>query len=75
MSLLVDGAMGQIKCNCSKGKHKTDALSKLLRLDEDVKVGFLQLLCKHAEYVRSGGEISKIIHDQVEQQLQQMSAI
>lgn len=75
MSLLVGGATGQIKSNCSKGKCKRDTLSKLLRLDEDVKVGFLQLLCKHAEYVRSGREISEIIHNQVEQQLQQMSAI
>lgn len=51
-------------------KWKSDILSELLRLDQDIKVGFLQLLCKHAEHVRGGGEIGEIIHDQVKQQLQ-----
>lgn len=38
--------------------------------NEDVEVGFFQLLCEHAEDVRGGREICQVVNDQVKQQLQ-----
>lgn len=46
-----------------------NSLAELLRLNEDVEVGFLELLCEHAEDVGGGGEISQRVDDQVEEQL------
>lgn len=65
------------KCQRERGKkNKTgkvdkvnNSLAEFLRLNEDVEVGFLELLCEHAEDVRGGREISQVVNDQVEQQL------
>lgn len=46
-----------------------NSLAELLRFNEDVEVGFLELLCEHAEDVGGGGEISQRVDDQVEEQL------
>lgn len=46
-----------------------NSLAELLRFNEDVEVGFLELLGEHAEDVGGGGEISQRVDDQVEEQL------
>lgn len=46
-----------------------NSLAEFLRFNEDVEVGFLELLCEHAEDVGGGGEISQRVDDQVEEQL------
>lgn len=48
-----------------------NSLAEFLWFNEDVEVGFLELLCKHAEDVGGGGEISQRVEDQVEEQLQE----
>lgn len=47
-----------------------DSLAEFLGFNEDVEVGFLELLGEHAEDVGGGREISQVVNDQVEQQLQ-----
>lgn len=54
-------------------KQKTEvnnSLAEFLGFNEDVEVGFLELLSEHAEDVGGGREISQVVNDQVEQQLQ-----
>lgn len=53
----------------NKRQKVNNSLAEFLRLNEDVEVGFLELLCEHAEDVRGGREISQVVNDQVEQQL------
>lgn len=50
-------------------ERRGDSLAELLGLNEDVEVGFLELLRKHAEDVGRGREIGQVVDDQVEQQL------
>lgn len=50
--------------------EENNSLAEFLGFNEDVEVGFLELLCKHAEDIRGGREISQVVNDQVEQQLQ-----
>lgn len=52
-----------------KMERRGDSLAELFRFNEDVEVGFLELLHKHAEDVRRGREISQVVDDQVVQQL------
>lgn len=52
-----------------KRQQVNNSLAKFLRFNEDVEVGFLELLREHAEDVRAGREISQVVNDQVEQQL------
>lgn len=46
-----------------------DSLAEFLRFNEDVEVGFFELLCEHTEDIRGGREISQVVNDQVKQQL------
>lgn len=50
--------------------EENDSLAEFLGFNEDVEVGFLQLLCKHAEDIGGGREISQVVNNQVEQQLE-----
>lgn len=50
--------------------EENNSLAEFLGFNEDVEVGFLELLCEHAEDIRGGREISQVVNDQVEQQLQ-----
>lgn len=52
-----------------KNREINNSLAEFLWFNEDVEVGFLELLCKHAEDVGGGGEISQRVDDQVEEQL------
>lgn len=54
-----------------KNREINNSLAEFLWFNEDVEVGFLELLCKHAEDVGGGGEISQRVDDQVEEQLQE----
>lgn len=54
-----------------KNREINNSLAEFLWFNEDVEVGFLELLCKHAEDVGGGGEISQRVNDQVEEQLQE----
>lgn len=54
-----------------KEREINNSLAEFLWFNEDVEVGFLELLCKHAEDVGGGGEISQRVDDQVEEQLQE----
>lgn len=59
---------------CQPGGRRSEinnSLAEFLRFNEDVEVGLLELLCKHAEDVGGGGEISQRVDDQVEEQLWQ----
>lgn len=59
------------KCQREKKKDKRvhNSLAEFFRFNEDVEVGFFELLCEHAEDIRGGREISQVVNDQVEQQL------
>lgn len=46
-----------------------DVLAEFLRFNEDVEVGFLELLCEHAEDIRGDRKLSQVVDNQVEQQL------
>lgn len=52
-----------------KGQMVNNSLAEFLWFNEDVEVGFLELLSEHAEDIRGGREISQVVNDQVEQQL------
>lgn len=54
-----------------KNREINNSLAEFLWFNEDVEVGFLELLCKHAEDVGGGGEISQRVDDQVEEQLRE----
>jgi len=56
--------------NKKKRQLVHNILAEFFRFNEDVEVGFFELLCEHAEDVRGGREISQVVNYQVEQQLQ-----
>lgn len=65
----------RVRWKCQRGKKKkkgqmvNNSLAEFLWFNEDVEVGFLELLSEHAEDIRGGREISQVVNDQVEQQL------
>lgn len=63
----------RLRRKCQRGKKTgqmvNNSLAEFLWFNEDVEVGFLELLSEHAEDIRGGREISQVVNDQVEQQL------
>lgn len=54
----------------SGGKRRVhNVLAEFLRFNEDVEVGFFELLSEHAEDITGGRKISQVVNYQVEQQL------
>lgn len=57
----------------SEGENKlqiNNSLAEFLWFNEDVEVGFLELLSEHAEDIGGGREISQVVDNQVKQELQ-----
>lgn len=52
-----------------EGKKINNSLAEFLWFNEDVEVGFLELLGEHAEDVGGGRESRQVVDDQVKQQL------
>ena len=50
--------------------HTRDVLAQFLRSYEDVEIGLFELLREHIEDILTGREVSQMVQDQMEQELQ-----
>lgn len=67
--------MGHTPTNRPTHTHTRDVLAQFLRSYEDVEVGLFELLREHTEDILTGREVSQMVQDQMEQELQRRECV